>query len=348
MTFDAGSGKVISDGVLLSTDAIPGRLVGRQEQAGQLLVCLAPMLKGLPPMNVWLHGPPGSGKTLLAKSATGEVCASGANRPAVYVNCWQHRTLYSVSQAIINELRILGAEAQNTNIKLDRIRQLLRDRPMVIILDEIDRPMPAARENIVRALIGLPKTGLLCIANSTHALAMLDEGVGSRLNPVVVELPRYSAADLEMILIDRAEQALVSGSWSHGTIRQIARHAGGDARVAITALRQAAAVAEGKGRLRLDTRFVQHSLAAQQFIREEARVASLSEHEKIIHGLAVQHSPVGTTELARLYVVHCRACNIQPIARRTFSKYVGQLSSAGLVSLGGYCGGSGGRLVRAT
>jgi len=161
MTFDAGSGRIVRDGILLSTDAIPDRLIGRHEQAEQLGVCLAPMLNGLAPMNAWLHGPPGGGKTSLARTIANQSCPNGASRLNVYVNCWQRRTLHSVLQAVIKELRILGAEAHDASIKLNRIHQTLRDRPMVVILDEIDRPMPSQREEIIRGLLGLPEGGVV-------------------------------------------------------------------------------------------------------------------------------------------------------------------------------------------
>ena len=111
----------------------------------------------------------------------------------MYVNCWQHRSLYSVLQAITDDLKILGAEAQNTNVKLVRIRQALRGRPFVVILDEIDRPIPAQREEIIYGLLGLPRGALACVANGTQVLATMDERVRSRLSPMVIQLSPYSA-----------------------------------------------------------------------------------------------------------------------------------------------------------
>ena len=347
MTLNDNQGNIIIDGASLSTDAIPSRLIGRQEQAGQLRACLVPMMTGQRPVNAWLYGPPGSGKTILAKSATGEVCTSGSNRLAVYVNCWQHRTRHNVLQAIIGEFQVLGAESSDTNIKLDRIRQFLRNRPMVIILDEIDRPMPTVREEIIHALLGLPKTGVICVAGSTNALAAMGERTRSRLSPALIEAPAYSTMELEAILTDRAHQSLSPGSWSPATIRHIALRSSGDARVAINALRRAAAEAEQSGQPKIDVRFIDRTLTQWQAVRQEARFVGLSEHEKIIHDLAMRHAPLGATDLGRLYIAHCRSHGLHPMARRTFSKYLGRLSSAGLLAMSGQHGSKGGRMVRA-
>ena len=211
MALGSDQGSIIVDSAAISTDAVPDRLVGREEQADRLWACLAPMPAGQAPLNAWLCGPPGSGKSSLARMSVDQACSSRASSVGVYVNCWQHRTLYSVLQAMTNQLRVLGADAQDTDVKLNRIRQTLRGRPAVIILDEVDRPLPAQRNDILYGLLGLPNVGLLCAASSTNALATLDKRVRSRLSPVVVELARYFANELEAVLIDRAERALAPG-----------------------------------------------------------------------------------------------------------------------------------------
>ena len=338
---------LLEDGNLLSPETVAGELIGRQAHVERLRICLAPVLRGQLPLNAWLCGPPGSGKTLLARWAVEGACSSAASRIGVYVNCWQHRSLYGVLQAIIDQLKILGAEAQDTNIKLDRVRQALRGRPFVVILDEIDRPMPAQREEIIYGLLSLPKGALACIANGTHALATMDERVRSRLSPVVIQLSPYSAKELEAILTDRARRALAPDSWTPAVLRRIVATANGDARAAIQVLRQAAATAEMSGNAKLTTRLVEQCLRPWRLVQQEARIASLSEHEMILFDQAKQQGPLRASELARRYAACCRSRNIQPMARRTFTKYLSRLSAAGLLDASGHSPGPGGRIVRA-
>jgi Cdc6-like AAA superfamily ATPase len=345
---EAEQGRIIWDGAVLSGEADAGKPLGRQKQVAELRGCLLPMLRGERPTNAWLHGPPGSGKTMAARWVVEEVCGSAATRIGVYVNCWQHRTLYSVTQAITDELKILRAEAQDTHVKLDRIRQVLRGRHAVVLLDEIDRPMPAQREEILCGLLSVPNTGLVCIANGTRALATMEERVRSRLCPTVIEFPAYSRQQVAKILADRARRALAPGSWSVSLISAIAGAADGDARAAIQTLGQAAAAAEEAGRETLDGRLVDRLLGQWRGIRNEARLAGLSEHEKIIRALAAKHGPVSTTRLKELHLRHCRRHGLRPMARRTFSKSLARLSTAGLLQVPARPAGIGGRLVRAT
>jgi cell division control protein 6 len=305
------------------------------------------MLQGEEPMNAWLYGPPGTGKTTVARWVMDDLCALGSQRIGVHVNCWQHRTLYSVLQGIVDELKILMAETQDTNFKFERIRQAFRDRPAVVILDEVDGPMPSERERIIYGLLNLPRTGLICIANSTRALAMLDERVRSRLNPILIEFPEYSMSEIEQILTDRAEKALTPGSWKPHHLNSIAAAAGGDARAAIQMLRRVAAAAEMKGGERLDTRLIDLYSRQYQATQRTSRLEALSEHEEIIRELAAQHGPLGTTELRRRYGEYCQDHPLQPIAKRTFTKYLSRLSSAGVLRISVRRMGTGGRIVQA-
>jgi len=342
----ADGDSIIFNGEALADDGPAQRLLGREGQVRQLGRCLRPVSQRQRPLNVWLHGPAGSGKTALARWVAEAATATGSTVVLVYVNCWQNRTLYSVTQAIVDELKILAADAQDTNFKLDRIRQALRDRPMVVILDEIDRPMPTQREAIVYGLLSLPKSGLICTARSLQPLAAMDVGVRSRLSPVVIEMPIYSRRQMVEIVTDRASRALLRGCWSPPLIGRIADAAGGDARAAIAMLRHTAVAAEEASHEQLDIRAVEPFLRQWRRIQLDARLTNLSDHERVIHELATRYQPIRTAELMRRYEAYCIRRRLQPVAGRTFRKYVSRLHSAGLVDINSSSRSPGGRMVR--
>jgi Cdc6-like AAA superfamily ATPase len=98
---------------------------------------------------------------------------------------------------------------------------------------------------------------------------------------------------------------------------------------------------------KLTTRFVEQCLRPWRLLHQEARIASLSEHEMILFDQAKQQGPLRASELARRYAACCQSRNIQPMARRTFTKYLSRLSAAGLLDVSGRSPGPGGRIVRA-
>ena len=308
--------------------------------------CLASALHDQPPLNAWLCGPPGSGKTLLARSAVENACSSTASRIGVYVNCWQHRSLHCVLLAIIGELKIFTAEARDTNIKFDRIRRAFRERPTVVILDHIDRPMPAQREEIIEGILNLPKVGLICIANSTQTLAAMDAHVRSHLSPMIIEMPAYTPQEMKTILTDRAQRGLAPDSWTPAILRRIAAASNGDARKAINLLRQAAATAEQNGGDRIDLRLISPILKQWHALAEETKLTSMTEHEKVILQVAQAQGPLRTTALAQAYRTYCHESGLPPVAKRTFYKYLNRMVPLGLLHVADRPTTQGGRLVR--
>jgi Cdc6-like AAA superfamily ATPase len=98
---------------------------------------------------------------------------------------------------------------------------------------------------------------------------------------------------------------------------------------------------------KLTTRFVEQCLRPWRLVQQEARIAGLSGHEKILFDQAKQQGPLRASELARRYAACCRSRNIQPMARRTFTKYLSRRSAAGLLETSGQPPGPGGRTTRA-
>jgi Cdc6-like AAA superfamily ATPase len=162
---------------------------------------------------------------------------------------------------------------------------------------------------------------------------------------MTIHFPEYLSGEVEEILCERARRAMSPGSWSRDHLKRIATAVGGDTRAAIQILRRAAAAAEEKGSEELDMGLIDLQLQQHRAIQRTSRIANLSEHEKIIHELATRHGPLGTTELRRQYRNYCLAHDMQPIAPRTFTKYLRRLGSAGILKISARPMATGGRRV---
>ena len=315
---------------LLSVDTLPARIVGRDPQRQALCRCLDPMDKNLPPTSAWLYGPPGTGKTAVARHVAAARCNS-PKKLCLYVNCWERPTLYSVLQALCQECRILDAEAQDTGVKTERLRQWLRDKSVLIILDEIDRPLPQQRDSIVYALLTLGRTGLFCISANVTSFFQLSERTRSRLQPRLLGFSPYTDAEIVAVLSQRAQVALSPSCCPDKLLQQIATLAAGDARVALSLLRQAAVSAERHGAGHIKARDLPADVQRYRQLKRRAEVDSLPPHMVILYDLIARHGPIPSARLRQLYLLQCHHRDLTPVAPRTFSKYLRALLQTGLV-----------------
>jgi len=284
---------------------------------------------------------------MLAKALTKAICGDSSSGYAFHVNCWERHSLYQVVQVIADQLKVLGADAQDTNVKLDRIRHAIKEKPVVVILDDVDRVAPSERGRIVYALLQLPRTGLVCISNHDKTLRSLDDRTRSRLSPLMIAFPRYRPGDIEAILDDRARDALSPGTWEDRALKRLASSAGGDARAAIQGLRQGTVAAENSGKHQLQASAARKSSFKSGTKESEAPANQLAYHERLIYELATRHAPVQTTDLRHVYHTHCKKQRIAPVAPRTFSKYVKHLGDCGLLDVDNRVASARGRLIRA-
>jgi len=329
---------------VLSDSYLPQTLVGLEEQTGKLRMCLSPLRRKDRPLNAWLYGPAGTGKTVLIRTAAKELEQAAPTCRIFHIDCWEKRSLYAVVQALAETLKLLGADAQDTGIKISKIRRAVGEEPMVVVLDNIDRVVPSEREGILYTLLEFPCAGLICISRRQEAFLSMEERVRSRLNPVQIEFLPYRSKALREILAERANEALAPDTCSSRVLAAIASQAHGDARAAIHSVRTAAVSAESRDRNRITVANL-HSARVDKSQIENPAGRDLPEHADLVYRLARENQPIRTTDLWLLYGKRCSARRLTPVAERTFSKYVKSLVDAGLIRTSDRCFGGGGRLL---
>jgi len=328
----SGIPRIISDPSVFLEGFLPESLAGRKTLMQEIEACLAPSLRRDKPENVWIWGPVGSGKTAVAKSIlrklTRETRAKGC-----YVNCWEHDSLYSVLDCLVTELRILGAEQQDTAFKLERLRRAVSDGPFIVVLDETDRPEPKDREAIIHGLLTLERVGLVCISDSEDAYFALDERVKSRLNPKMVPFQPYSDREILEILTSRAEKGLARDSWTLPALERIAHLAKGDARIAILTLHNAAEAAELESAAKVTPGYVEKGWNHAKDVKKNWLLRNLTADHRLLYRMILRRREILSGELWEFYQDHCAATGKDPIALRTFSDYVNDLGRARLIEI---------------
>jgi len=322
---------IIANFEILSEEYIPENIPGREQQIGELKTCLEQLSRRRKPINAWLYGPPGAGKTATARFMLRQT-AQAYRVFCIYVNCWERASLYSVLEKVVNELRILGAEKPDASFKMERIQRHLKDAPMVLILDEIDQPPPKERNSILYNLCGLENLGLICISNSRDCIFGLDERIKSRLNVSQIEFSPYSVADLVYVLSLRAETALVPRTWDKGLLENIAEMAEGDARIAIQTLKNAAYYAEKGNSSRILSEHVEKGRKDARVIKKTYLLNKLTADHRILYEVIQSRKQVHSNELWEAYLSEARKRGLKPIALRTYSEYVNKLRDLRLIT----------------
>jgi cell division control protein 6 len=320
---------VIKNPEYLLEDHIPDKVAGREPQIAELLECLSPVYKRQKPMNVWLYGKSGTGKTLIAKYLLKKL-EKETYTTGVYVNCWENNSYYSVLDKLVKALRILGADKPEAGFKIERIRTCIKDKPIVIILDEIDL-IKKEIESLIYNLCTIRNVGLICIGNSGSIYYSTDNRIKSRLNARLIAFKPYSERDLTKILKQRAEYALATKSCSEKTLKCIAHIAKGDARIAIQILRNAANSAERDLSKSIGMKHIKKVDNQSEDLKKGFLLERLTSHQRILYELVKGKKEINSGELWKFYRERCRKEKIQPIALRTFSDYMNKLIELGLI-----------------
>lgn len=329
----------------LTENYVPEGIVGRERERQQLRRCLHPATERRKPLHVWIHGGSGTGKTVLARSVLSEL-EQRHHIETAYVCCWRHHSLYKVVDALVTQLRILRAEQQDTALKLEKLEKHLEHEPFLIVLDEIDLTAPKERDAIVRGLCNLGQVGLICISRKMDTFFSLEPGTRSRLSPQFIECKRYNHEELLSVLTERCELALAPDTCPKSVLERIARLSRGHARTAIQTLRSAVEWAEQGAASEVTHSDVAHIWNDIDREPKQCILASLTPDHRTLYDLVRTRRRIASAHLRKLYLKQCERLRREPVAIRTFSKYMSRLMQCGLVACERALPNSQGRLFK--
>lgn len=296
--------------------ALPLR--NREPETKRLRNLLSPAIERKLCRNVWIHGPPGSGKTSVVKMVLNEF-EDRHRIPTAYINSWETDTYYSLLDRLVRDFRILGAERLSTLFKTERLEKHLQGKPFLVALDEIDKPQPKERDSIIYNLGAIPGACLICICNSRYYYYTLDSRVRSRLDPILIEFKPYTDQVVREILGQRAELGLDLESIDSDVLEKIAGFARGDARIAIHALLQSAICAQSN---HSPVIIADEAVCEQADLKKKYLLKKLSAHHRLLHRIVEESREIPSGELWAAYLQGCQTAAMQPAASRTFSLYL--------------------------
>lgn len=274
---------------VLYPDYLPEILPHREMQIKEIARSLEPAAYGRIPINLFIYGPPGIGKTACIKYVFREF-EKYSGLKTIYVNCWEFNT----SVAVMSEITLsLGIFVQRRGWSKDevfsRMVEALRKwgKGIIVALDEVDQLIYKDSNALydllrINQYVKIP-FGLVMITNYPHVLARLEPRVKSSLRLEEIEFKPYTFLEMKDILEERAKEAFFD--YEKGAIALAANYAikkGGDVRVGLEILLRAGRLAEERNAKKLLTKFVREIVKEVKPVKPKIIEESLDEKEKRI------------------------------------------------------------------
>jgi cell division control protein 6 len=315
---------IIHNELPLTEAFIPTRLLHREGKLRELERCLKPLLHGKLPENVFLVGPTGTGKTILATW----ILESHFQYRSAYINCWKYRSTHEVLKEILLSLEVPTHGREPTSNLIKRLERLLKQKKILVCLDEVDQ----LKRFDVLYILARQDCGLILISNDYHALMHLDSRIRSRLSLTEIEFPTYKPDELLDILKDRVEYSFTPGSLPKELIKIASRLAGGDARIGLEILRRAGRKAEDKDRKKVTLEEIKEASKEAKKLKKSYLLDKLNDHQRIIYEILERRRKIAS---GPLYTEYCSLVK-KPVVTRAYRNYMMKMVKFGLVKAEGY------------
>ncbi|WP_253739136.1 Cdc6/Cdc18 family protein [Halohasta salina] len=323
---------MIEDARVLRDDFIPAEVVHRDPEIQHISRVLSPLTEGQPAETLIVTGPSGAGKTCLTQFAVDRLKQEVLDLHIHYINCWQNYSRFRVLYRILEGLgKTVDIHRQSTpHDELIERLQTYSDSHSVVILDEADQLQDTA---ILYDLHQLPHISMILIANrEAELLARVDERLSSRLvGSERLEFSRYSDDELVAILRKRAEAGLVSGAIRTQELETIAEASAGDARAAISILRNAARTAQFEQAERITSSIVSDSIPdARQEIHQK-NLDRLTPDQRVVYEIIEEAGEITPSQLYQQYSTEVD----DPKTDRTVRNYLSKMTRYNLIAAEG-------------
>ncbi|HZX19810.1 MAG TPA: AAA family ATPase [archaeon] len=304
---------VFKDERFLYPEYIPEALPHREKEINSLVYCFDPITKGKKPMNVFLTGPTGVGKTVCAKYVLHELEESFDRTKTLYLNCFEYNSRPAVLTAIAN---FVGASLPRRGLATDEIFSKMLEFMKkcgftpIVILDEVDQLLISeANSKLLYDLIRIVEyekqgIGIVLISNDISLTSKLDSRIRSSLAEQTIVFDSYTPEQLKKILKARCELAFEANAFESDVVNVAAAHAaklGGDCRVAIESLLKAGRIAERENTGIVSVETLQKAFEAVDMVSLLKGLPHLAKDDVLLLKIIAENQPINSGKIYELY-----------------------------------------------
>jgi len=343
---------VFSDKRFLDSLFLPSNIIGRKNEAEQLLAHIESARQGLVVPLISVYGRSGSGKSTVVKFVSQNITDIAS---FAFVNLRKSKTIFGCANLILVELGATPLKsAEGLNKVVDKIGEKIENtlaienkKLYILVLDEYDVIFSDARgkpSDFVYKLLTLEenlreKELLLCIitiSNNTMIDHDLDDRVKSRMGNSEVFFAPYSKDNVLGILRDRADKAF-SNKVSNEILQYCATLSSsdhGDARRALDLLRISGELCNGKEITKSDVDKAQEQL---QKDRIAMIVSNASYHQRVLIGAICSSTLFADNSWIATSAIYEKYCKIlqkdtKPLSYRRITDLLVELENTGVVT----------------
>lgn len=337
---------------ILSSDYIPEDTPHRDSQIKHLGSILAPTLRGARASNVFIYGKTGTGKTVITKYVTNELCKVNDKVRAIYINCKMKRVSDTEYRLLAELSREMGCDVPATGLPTVQVYKMFFDAldniggNIILVLDEIDALVSKIGDGILYNLTRInqnlknSKVSIVGISNDISFTDNLDARVRSTLSEEEIIFPPYNATQLQDILKQRTLLAFKNNSIESGVIQKcsaLAAQEHGDARRALDLLRVSAEIAERMGKLRVSLECVDKAENKLDLDRIVEIVRTQPRQSQAVLASVFKLTEDGKTnietgDIFSIYEKICTSRGLKKLTQRRVSDLISELDMLGIIN----------------
>jgi orc1/cdc6 family replication initiation protein len=317
---------VIKDARVLTADYLPNKMVHRDNEREAIAANLRPILKDEPPIDMLIHGPPGTGKTAMAEYVVNELEKHSPEVLSGFVDGFGQPSRFEVYYKLLRDMNeFVTRGGTSTQELVDKFEQKARNSPMVIVLDEVDQ---IKDEKVLYDISRFQDAAIILIGNRQDIFADMDDRIRSSFSGLEdIRFKAYDESQLFDILDDRREYGLRENVVEDSVLKLIASKSKGDARVAISTLRKAAQKAEKKGLEEIPREKVEQSFSDAVEENRSVSLQKLNEDQRKLYNILKEEGELGSGKLFERYREEVE----EGPTDRTLRRYMKKMESYGLV-----------------
>lgn len=282
---------ILLDRTVFEESFVPAKTVAREEQMNELEKSLRPVRSGDYTVNVYVHGPSGTGKTLVCTT----VLKKHFPKQFVYIDCFEDSTKHDIMEQIMAQAGIFVHGRPSTRDMIKRFKK--SSKKFLVCLDRCEL---IKDQEIIETLV-VNGCGLILISNQPLSVSKLALRGNSKLYLDEMEFKPYNRNEVFQILKDRISYGLAGDSITDDLLSLAAGMCNGDARRGLQIVKLAARDAEILNQERITVENIESALRKTRSQIISNVVEKLSEKQKIIFDILKDNKIMSSGELFRIY-----------------------------------------------